>query len=270
SSTSRQPSEDPVLSQALAFTRQAGRAPSTPSPIPKPIAIPQTTSGTGEPFLRAYAPTLQFKNISKTDFIAFIDNLNVVATSNPPLQVLDLAGGLLGMIPYHWAQLAGGIVQATAKVSVAAVSKGRTELYMREANKQLFNPRGLKASIASSAATREILRVPPGVPQLSPLSEDTFYMSTAERAFHVVASYAASLDLDIPAPAEQTAALAKLSERQIASREKRNHKKLLKAREKQMEKEGEKVTKQEKKQEKRERKNAKKDEKREKKVRKDG
>ncbi len=262
-----QSSEDLVLLQALVFTKQAGRIPSNLPPIPKPIAIPQTTPGTGESFLRAYAPILQSKNISQTDFIAFIDNLNVVATANPPLQVLDLAGGLLGMIPYHWAQLAGGLVQASAKIGVAAVSKGRTEIYMREVNKLLFNPRGLKASIASSAAMREILRVTPGVSQLLPLSEETLHMSIAERAFQVVAPYAASLDLNIPDPAEQTTVLAKLSARQVASREKRNHEKLLKSREKQIEKEGERMRKEEKKREKRDEKYAK-DEKREKKKRK--
>jgi len=263
-----QSSEDLVLLQALAFTKQAGRIPSNLPPIPKSIAIPQTTPGTGESFLRAYAPILQSKNISQTDFIAFIDNLNVVATANPPLQVLDLAGGLLGMIPYHWAQLAGGLVQASAKIGVAAVSKGRTEIYMREVNKLLFNPRGLKGSIASSAAMRKILRVPPGVSQLQPLSEETLHMSIAERAFQVVAPYAASLDLNIPDPAEQTTVLAKLSARQVASREKRNHEKLLKARQKQIEKEGERMRKEEKKREKRDEKYAKKDEKRENKGRK--
>ena len=64
------------------------------------------------------------------------------------------------MVPYRWASIAGMTIQATAQLGTAAVSKERTEMYMKEVNEELFNPRGLKASIASTDAMRAVLRVP--------------------------------------------------------------------------------------------------------------
>ncbi|KAH9212024.1 hypothetical protein DL95DRAFT_304920, partial [Leptodontidium sp. 2 PMI_412] len=202
-----------LLSQALAFTQHQGHVPSQEAPISRPIAIPQTKPGLAEAFNRAWAPDLVPKGIQQADFLAFIDNLNVVATKNPPLQIVDLAGGIISMVPHHWFAIAGMAVQATAKLGTAVVSKGRTELYLREVNKKMFEPRGLKVSIASSLATKEILKVPGTLPKLAPLNDDTFYLSTAERALRIVEPYSALLELDVPPPIEQVTMMAKLSAR---------------------------------------------------------
>lgn len=84
---------------------------------------------------------------------------------------------------------------------------------MREVNKKMFEPRGLKVSIASSLATKEILKVPGTLPKLAPLNDDTFYLSTAERALRIVEPYSALLELDVPPPIEQVTMMAKLSAR---------------------------------------------------------
>ncbi|KAL5329580.1 hypothetical protein ACEPPN_003094 [Leptodophora sp. 'Broadleaf-Isolate-01'] len=232
-SSSQIPTDDELLSQALAFTQHQGHVPSQEAPISRPIAIPQTKPGLAEAFNRAWAPDLVPKGIQQADFLAFIDNLNVVATKNPPLQIVDLAGGIISMVPHHWFAIAGMAVQATAKLGTAVVSKGRTELYLREVNKKMFEPRGLKVSIASSLATKEILKVPGTLPKLAPLNDDTFYLSTAERALRIVEPY-----------------------------NKKNHKKIMKARDKAVYKFERREKKAERKTERQERKRERKDRKR--------
>lgn len=110
--------------------------------------------------------------------------------------------------------------------------------------------RGLRVSNASSLATREILKVPGTLPQLALLNDETFHISTAERALKAVAPYSAHLELDVPPPTEQSTMLAKVSAKQVASKDKKNYEKVMKKRDKA-------VYKAEKRERKRERKEAK-------------
>ncbi|KFY42437.1 hypothetical protein V495_04522 [Pseudogymnoascus sp. VKM F-4514 (FW-929)] len=235
--TSPTPPGYDFLPEALEFTRHTTPITSPIIRLESPIAIPQTTHGMGKSFLRAWAPILQYNDISVSDFIAFIDNLNVVSTASPPLQVLDLAGGFVGMVPHHWAQIAGFVIQGTAKIGTGLVSKGRTEVYMQEVNEKLFKPRGLKASLASTEAMRTLLRIPADRPTLAPPTPPTMTLSTAERALIGADPYNATLDLDVPPPGEQTTMLAKLSAKQVMAQEKKNQKKGLKEMEKAAKKE---------------------------------
>lgn len=50
------------------------------SPLEKPIAIPQTRYGIGKPYVRAYSDELVRFDISKQQFMEFVDELNVSAT----------------------------------------------------------------------------------------------------------------------------------------------------------------------------------------------
>lgn len=269
SSPSLSSSDHDILSEALVFTRNIPLAPPAIRKLESPIAIPQTAPGLGRSFLRAWAPVLQYHDIKVRDFVAFIDNLNVVSTASPPLQILDLAGGFMGMVPHHWAIVAGHAMQGTAKLGSAAVSMGRTELYMREMNATVFMPRGLKASLVSTNAMRAVLRIPVDRPILAPLTAETMALSTVERVVIAVGPYNAVLDLNVPPPTEQVTKLALLSAKQVAAQEKRMQKKDLKHREKALrkteekkEKENEKKEKENEKREKDERKAAKKEEER--------
>jgi hypothetical protein len=217
--------------------------------------------GRGQSFLRAWAPCLEANSISQTDFLAFIDNLNIVSTANPPLQVLGLAGGFLGMVPYHWAKIAGTAIQVSAQLGAAVVSKSRTDMYMKEVNEKMFKPRGLKVSITSVEAMRRILRILDTQPLLAPLTDETMQMSTLERELLALRDYNAMLDMNVPRPVEQPAMLAKLSARQVEGLAKKNQKKAIKDGEKALEKkekaekrEAEKRGKKERKEEKRDRK----------------
>jgi hypothetical protein len=235
-SAANTPTDENFLSEALAFTQYFDSTPSKFSRLRNPIAIPQISAGMGQSFLRAWVPILQNYNITIREFVAFIDNLNVISTASPPLQVVDLAGGMIGMVPHHWAAIAGAAIQGTAKLGTYAVSKGRTEAYMREVNEKMFKPRGLNVRIASTEAARALLKIPNAYPTLAPLTRQTMNMSTAERVLVETRPYNAVLDLNVPPPTEQTTTLAKLSARQVAARSKKQQEKLVKSRGKDIEK----------------------------------
>lgn len=266
-------SEDDFFSQALDFTRRTAPPPTFTPRLSRPVAIPQTTAGLGQSFLRAWAPILQSYGIAQQDLLNFIDNLNVVSTANPPLQALNLAGSILGMVPSHVAQATAFGLQAVAKVGTVAVSKGRTEIYMKEVNEKVFKPRRLKATIASTQAVRAVLAMPHNVPFLVPLTNQVLGMSPMERILISVQPYSAPLDLHVPPPAAQTTMLAKISAKQVEMQAKRCQKKAMKNREKALEKESKddekedkNLRKRQKKEEKRERSRERKEEKKQRKA----
>jgi hypothetical protein len=115
-----------------------------------------------------YPVKLRSYSISQQDFLAFIDHLHIASTANQPLKVLNMVGGAFRMVPNHWAQLAGFVIQTTAQLGPAAVSKDRMEIYIKEANKTFLASRGLKFSIASSEALRAILQIPQDEPSITP------------------------------------------------------------------------------------------------------
>jgi hypothetical protein len=137
-----------------------------------PIAIPQMTKGRGMPFMRLNSPALQELGISETEFIEFIDTLNIVSAASPPFKVLDLAGGIIGMVPHHWAQLTSNLLKLTAMGGTAIVSKSRTDGFMLEANQQIFGPKGLRACLITTAALIPSIKFPPQKAITLPLTLD--------------------------------------------------------------------------------------------------
>ncbi|EXJ62261.1 hypothetical protein A1O7_02694 [Cladophialophora yegresii CBS 114405] len=128
--------------------------------LDKPIAIPATVAQYGAPFLRCYPPCLASSGISAETFLSFLDTLNRVAVKSPPLQVLGLAGNIVGFVPSAAAQIAGGVINLTAGVAAGVIQHGRTELELRRANVDLFGPRGLRVEIAKTEALMKLLGVP--------------------------------------------------------------------------------------------------------------
>ncbi|OAP65140.1 hypothetical protein AYL99_01112 [Fonsecaea erecta] len=144
------------LSPALSAGPSRSRS-SSQSRLGKPIAIPATLARYGSPFLRAYPPSLAQYHISPTLFLSFLDTLNRVAVKSPPLQVLSLAGNIVGQVPSATAQIVGGVVNLTAEVSAGVIQHGRTEIELRRANADIFNPRGLKVEIAKTEALARLV-----------------------------------------------------------------------------------------------------------------
>lgn len=196
----------------------------------KLVAIPATSSALGSPFLRAYPLALEGYGIPRESFMQFLDHLNRSAVASPPLQVLGLAGSAVSMVPLHTAQIVGNTINLAAKVSTVAVSKGRTEMLMREANATIFAPAGLKAQVAKLDVVAKLANIPildaegkidKQSSLLKPFGEDDSLhsMTAQERRINALSTWLSPLDVQsLPELDSSTNAFGKMhasvSERQ--------------------------------------------------------
>jgi hypothetical protein len=207
-----------------------------PSPsLTQPIAIPATTTTLGSPFLRAYPIELEAFNISTPDFLNFLDELNRIMVVSPPVRVLGLAGDIVGFVPSATAQIVGGAVSAAATLTTYGMSKGRSELFIRESNKTLFAPRGLKVDIVKLEVVARVASIPilaadgkvdKNATLLAPLQGLESDLSGQQRRLMALAPWTSPLmlypDEHIAVPKNMLDSMhAYASERQRASEEKR-------------------------------------------------
>lgn len=151
------PNED-----AASSSNQAPHAPPPPQDdTNKIIAIPATDTPLDSPFLRAYPPALQRYSLAQGPFLAFLDDLNKVISTSTPLQVLDATGGVLNAVPIlfplHWI---GWTLSGIANLSSQGMSKSRAETTIRQANKHIFGPHGLKVGIAGLDTLAHLAKIP--------------------------------------------------------------------------------------------------------------
>lgn len=188
----------------------------------KPIAIPAVNSSFDSPFIRAYAPVLKDYKLPQEAFFSFVDRLNKAIASSPPLQVLDATGGVLNAVPILFPlRWIGTAVSGIAKLGNTGVSKSRTDSLLKEANKDIFGPRGLKIEVAKLDALAYIAKIPildsrgkvsrqaPLLQQLSAVEsrldgfDDTaegdigMAMDAQQRRLRILQPWIADLELDI-------------------------------------------------------------------------
>ncbi|KAL7929956.1 hypothetical protein V8C35DRAFT_170689 [Trichoderma chlorosporum] len=141
--------------QALALANSAGS-----SDAKKIIAIPATNADVGSAFLRAYPPALADSNISKIEFLAFVDQLNRNIVQSPPLRLLGAASDIVGFVPEPTAQIVSTAAGLSAAVGTYAMSKIRSEVVLRQANKEFFNPKGLEVRIVKLKTIARLTDMP--------------------------------------------------------------------------------------------------------------
>lgn len=125
------------------------------------IAIPAIDSTPGSPFIRGYVPMLERYNIPKGAFLKFLDSLNETVMTNPPMQVLEVTGGILKSVPIlfplHWL---GSAFNGIASFTEGERSKGRSDQAIKQANKEIFASHGLKAELANLDALAYLAKIP--------------------------------------------------------------------------------------------------------------
>ncbi|KAH7371480.1 hypothetical protein BKA66DRAFT_443946 [Pyrenochaeta sp. MPI-SDFR-AT-0127] len=131
-----------------------------PQSLGQVIAIPATEATLGSPFLRAYPLELQTFDIPTATFLQFLDGLNRVIVVSPPVDVLGLVGSAVGLVPEPTAQIVGGAVEATAAATGYGMSKIRSETFIRQANEEIFAPRGLRVDIVKLDVVALVARIP--------------------------------------------------------------------------------------------------------------
>ncbi|THY28191.1 hypothetical protein D6D01_03959 [Aureobasidium pullulans] len=200
---------------------------SSSSDMGRPVVIPQIAPGTA-PFTRAYSPSLASMGIDITTFLNFLDTLNIALSPAPPLQIIDLAGGIMGMVPHHIPALVGGGLQASAKIAGAVTSKARSKAVLEKANKEVFGPRGMKMEIVDTAELKRRLGITGSL--LGTLDEQSSVLSVQQRRLKVLEPCTASLDLDVPMPEQQANAIDRLSAAQLKRQMAKAEEKALKQR----------------------------------------
>jgi hypothetical protein len=201
-----------------------------------PIVVPQTSPGAGNPFTHAYSPSLATTNISLHTFLTFLDTLNICLAQTPPLQILDLAGGIVGSIPHHIPALIGGSLQATAKIANAVTSKTRVARLLKSANEEIFGPQGLKVEILTTEKLKRKLGIDGSKPLLCDSNEKDMEMSVRDRRLQALEPHIAPLVFDVPVPARQTNAIDRLAAGQLKRQMAKVEEKALEARRKENEK----------------------------------
>ncbi|KAK5047571.1 hypothetical protein LTR84_006668 [Exophiala bonariae] len=176
-------------------------------PLEKLIAIPSATSKRASQFLRAYSPSLASFAISEAEFLQFLDTLNDVCKTSPPLEVLSIVGSIVGLVPLATAQIAGTAVNIAADVGAGALTYGRSEMELRKANKELFVPRGLKVEIAKLDAVARLAGIPilddsgkfnKKVQLLGSIDEVDLDISTTQRRLDAMQPWIAPLEIHGP------------------------------------------------------------------------
>ncbi|KAK0476689.1 hypothetical protein IW261DRAFT_1489605 [Armillaria novae-zelandiae] len=126
--------------------------------IPLPLCIPQIATKFDSPFSRGYNDVLsETVDIPQAELLAFIDGLNLAMTASPPLRVVDTAGMIIGLIPYHWTIIASAAMQTAAQTGMRVLSKTLTDRYLRAANQRMFKPRGLSVRLCTTNAMLQLI-----------------------------------------------------------------------------------------------------------------
>ncbi|KAJ4393425.1 hypothetical protein N0V93_002635 [Gnomoniopsis smithogilvyi] len=241
-STTSEPMEYQAQQISSSSVQQSVRA----THLTKPIAIPATSAKLGSPFMRAYPPYLESYGVSRSNFLGFLDDLNRCAVASPPVQILGLAGNIVSFVPLQTAQIVGTSVNLAANLATYGVSKGRTEVCLRTANRELFAPRGLKAEIAKLDAVAKLAEIP-GVLDpvtgkldkkasiLAPIEslEEAQGQSAQHRRLQALESWIAPLDMaPLPEIKQSNNMLGKLHTMASENQRRKEEKKLLKDRDK--------------------------------------
>ncbi|KAL7941993.1 hypothetical protein V8C42DRAFT_165250 [Trichoderma barbatum] len=162
SARSSSDSEPPPYEMALVQQQQALTLESSVSisDAKKIIAIPATNADLGSAFLRAYPPALADFNVSKAEFLEFVDQLNRNIVQSPPLRILGAASDIVGFVPEPTAQIVSTAAGVSAMVGTYAMSKIRSEVVIRQANKEIFNPKGLEVQIVKLKTVAKLTNMP--------------------------------------------------------------------------------------------------------------
>ena len=223
-----------MVDTALAFARNAPAPPphATSHRLQKPVALPQISPALGAPFARTYAPVLETYNISPVQFVAFIDNFNVLLTGSPPLTALSMAGQAMSFVPVHYLGLAGTGFQLAAGVGRYAMVKTRCAHFVQRSNEQFFMPRGLKMKVLKTEHLAKICGVSIDQVMVKPMSPGENLSDLGgplDRRLDAVKGYIEPLTFDVPEPTEQSNLLAKISAKQSAHIEQKMDHKTMKS-----------------------------------------
>lgn len=241
-SPSSEQEENEFIEKALDWTIRPTRLDSMQARdgLQKPVCIPTATPGMLGPFLRAWAPVLESHDVNITEFMEFVDHLNVVKSPSPILQGINLAGSIVGYVPNEWCMIAGLATGVVTGAAMYAVARIRIMKYLERANKEYFLARGLRARLAKKKTMAEIT----GEPETATRLETTEACgdkdaSVRDRRLKALEGYIAPLQIDdLPPISQETNKLDQMASKMAQRKQNKEHKKGVKKREKDAKKGG--------------------------------
>ncbi|KAF2674271.1 hypothetical protein BT63DRAFT_449262 [Microthyrium microscopicum] len=126
------------------------QAPSSYEGLSSPVIIPQRRPNTQDRgFAIAYSPCLNSCGIDQATFLDFIFAFNKASETSPVLDVVNLAAFASGFAPGIAPMIVSMAVPVATKVAKNAQTKTGSANYLRRANAEIFEPRGLVAFVAT-------------------------------------------------------------------------------------------------------------------------
>ena len=204
-----------LLTEVIASIPPATSPSTSFPPLPLPILIPRVHPDNTMPFARAWAPELAQHGFTQEEFLAFIDNLNMVTSPIAVFQFLKLASIGVGAVPHEWGQATSAALGFIASVGTRAISYTRQKTYLQAANERYFAPRGLHVQVIGTRRMRKLLGIGKNDPLIKPLSQDTLTQTPQQLYMAALEGRVCDTTFEVPGPAEPTKLLAKLSSWQV-------------------------------------------------------
>jgi len=116
-----------------------------PCPVSLPQRRPQTKS---RGFVRAYAPMLnEYKGIDEATFLAFLDEFQEKTAGSSVLYAINIAAMMVGAIPSVVTMALSTAMTVGSNLAMEGQNRYKTNGYLADINKRLFNPRNLHCVI---------------------------------------------------------------------------------------------------------------------------
>lgn len=146
---------DSEPSSYLAAMSEPGTSTANPR-LPFPVIIPQRRPGTkSRGFIRAYAPVLSSHNLSATDFLSFLEAFHAASQASPILNIVAI-GCQIASTATTPDPITSSVLFAASLVAEAAKEvqeRWRANVFLEEANRKIFKPRGLFCCVVTYKQT---------------------------------------------------------------------------------------------------------------------
>ncbi|PSR97268.1 hypothetical protein BD289DRAFT_362745 [Coniella lustricola] len=130
------------------IVRMAGAPPQPIGRIPCPVIIPQRRPRNKDRgFVHAYAPVLADCGVGQDVFVRFLQDWLQASKSDPWIDVVFMAAGIVGFVPEVASQIVATVVQVVAGTAKELQSRSRRNTFLDRVNQELFMPRGLYAMV---------------------------------------------------------------------------------------------------------------------------
>ncbi|KAL0937653.1 uncharacterized protein CTRU02_207384 [Colletotrichum truncatum] len=189
---------------------------STPSehkggPLSRPVVIPRVNPGSTFPFARAWAPELQHHGVPQSEWLSFLDSLNILTAPHPGVTAAQVVGVGVAFAPFEGADGIAALIEVGATGLTYYMAKAKCDKFIDHKNEEYFNPRGLHARIVSGKSLRRNLGLDKKDPLMAPLGEDTLDLTPQDRCLEYLKDRVCKLDFNIPEPEPETKTMARLA-----------------------------------------------------------